>query len=126
MDDGIEKCIVKYNETDHQSSFTTILDDIQTQWHCCGANAPTDWRKNVAYNGTDLLPRSCCNKETVGQCTSNSSTLFNEGCVPILVDEVKESVNTLFWVAIAVAGIQILAVIFSCSVSGQRREYQYV
>lgn len=126
MDDGIDRCITKYNETNQESAFTKLLDDIQVQWHCCGAESYHDWQNNTAYNGTVKLPRSCCPMDNASECTVHSAALFTQGCVPILTEEVKNSVSALFWVAIIVCVIQILGIIFSCSVVGQRREYSYV
>ena len=72
-----------------------LIDDIQQNFHCCGAKGPINWKNYTEYPDGINLPVTCCNKdslEDMSNCTTASS--FHEGFVEIITDELKSSVNT--------------------------------
>lgn len=127
---GLNEAIVKYNPSHNDSAIVGVIDDIQSTFHCCGANGPSDWQNNTIYNSSTMLPPTCCGKEMKAEgwnnCTINTSFHFTNGCVDIITDELKSSVNTLGWAGVVVIVVQFLGVVFSCMLSNQRREYIYV
>ncbi len=126
---GLNEAIVKYNPTHNDSAIVSVIDDIQGTFHCCGANGPFDWQNNTLYHDGISLPPTCCNKEAKAEglnCTTTTSFHFTNGCVDIITDELKSSLNTLGWAGVVVIVVQFLGVVFSCMLSNQRREYIYV
>lgn len=126
---GVSEAIVKYNATDNDSAIVRLIDDIQQNFHCCGANGPSDWKNNTEYSDGVKLPPTCCGKdipEGMNNCSLSTSFHFKEGCVDIITDELKTSVNTFAWVGVVVIVAQILGIASSCMLSNKRREYIYV
>ncbi|OTF78609.1 Cd63 antigen-like protein [Euroglyphus maynei] len=101
-----------------------MIDDIQSRFACCGANGPGDWTNNTNYtNGS--LPESCC-KQDIGEQCSASGPHYIRGCVEIITDELRNSVSYLGSLVITLVVVQIIGLIFSCLLLGQRRRYNYV
>ena len=123
MESGLDEAIRKYNDSD-DSAINKMIDDIQTRFACCGADGPDDWKNNTNYEN-DLLPKSCC-KEDIGEQCSMSGPHYIRGCVEIISDELRNSVSYLGSLVITVIVVQIIGLIFSCLLSGQRRQYNYV
>jgi len=131
---GIQHAIEKYNVTNNSSEINVVLDDIQKHMKCCGAVNSTDWPKfNPYFKDKNYFPDSCCDAPT-GATTDaptgahkNCTTPYPDGCIGKLDDEVRNSVGLLGGIAIAVAVIQLLGIIFSCSLSRSiKREYEVV
>jgi len=129
--EGIEKAIQKYETNSTiDSPLTKVLDDIQSHLHCCGALQPSDWNENKHFNGTDNYPYSCCPQEVVHNttaCTTATKDLYKRGCVDALDEEIRYSFGLLGGIAIAIAVIQLLGIIFACSLSRTiSKEYEVV
>ena len=59
---------------------TQVWDALQSQFTCCGAQGPQDWKK---WTGTEELPKSCCiSLGQDGRC--HGAQASNIGCIPIL------------------------------------------
>ncbi len=58
--EDIEYDIEKYDPKNSTEPINKILDDIQSNLHCCGALRPSDWNLNKYFNGTNAYPYSCC------------------------------------------------------------------
>ncbi|CAG2169062.1 unnamed protein product [Oppiella nova] len=119
---GIEGAIAKYNMTDNSTDINVILDDIQKNLKCCGAVNASDWQLHNKYPA-DTYPPSCCATETTAKfCTTDP---YKNGCIDKLEADVKGSIGLLGGIAIAVAVIQLIGIIFSCSLSRSiKREYE--
>jgi len=128
-EDGIKKVIeTKYNATDPKLPVNVILDDIQTNLKCCGAINASDWKKNEFFGKNNSYPHSCCEKANEGIVDyCNEDQVYAKGCVDIMVNEIRGSFGFLGGIAIAVAVIQLLGVIFACSLSRSiKKEYEVV
>lgn len=123
MESGLDEAIRKYHDDD-DSAISKMIDDIQTRFACCGADGPGDWKNNTNYHENGLLPKSCC--KDVGEQCSMSGPHYTRGCVEIISDELRNSVSYLGSLVITVIVVQIIGLIFSCLLSGQRRQYNYV
>lgn len=117
--------IRKYNATEN-STINDIVDRIQTNFNCCGADSPKDWRENAFYKNNDLLPKSCCKDLPDSQQCGMATQHFTDGCVEIISDELRYSITYLGWVLIAVIVLQIIGLAFSCTISARRAKYNYV
>lgn len=101
------------------------LDDIQKQLKCCGAENANDWHLNPKFNVTLEYPNSCC--KDLPHPESCPKPEYTEPCVPKIVEEFKSVALQVGGVGIAVAVIQLLAVISSCALARAfKREYEVV
>lgn len=58
----------------------TLIDWMQTDWHCCGINKPDDWDLNIYFNSTAKALKS---EEAGGvpfSCCINGRELENYAC----------------------------------------------
>jgi CD63 antigen len=127
---GIESYIEKYNTTDENSINNKVLDDIQSSLKCCGAKNASDWELNAHYKDhPHTYPYSCCEKPYDKNHTdcADHTKLFLDGCVMKLDKEIKGSFALLGGIAIAVAVIQLIGIVFACSLSRSiKKEYEVV
>lgn len=123
MESGLDEAIRKYNDSD-DSAINKMIDDIQTRFACCGADNPKDWKNNTNYTDGSL-PKSCCEKDHGVRC-SMSGPHFVSGCVEIITGELRNSVSYLGSLVVTLIVVQIIGLIFSCVLLGQRRRYNYV
>lgn len=86
-------------------------DYLQQELGCCGAQNSTDWETN-----TQNIPESCCNMNYPGCDTQDQSLIYQTGCVDAMIDFVKTHINIIGGVALGVAVVEILGVVFSCCV----------
>lgn len=104
---------------------TTAVDEFQKQFNCCGSKAPDDWKQSKWYKDqkTKLhsVPESCC-KTPEKDCNKDPNTgkIFTEGCVPQVEKTIKSTLShmaKITAVAIAIAIIQLLGIVFACCLS---------
>ncbi|CAK1544697.1 unnamed protein product [Leptosia nina] len=91
--------------------YTRAWDDTQTYLQCCGVKSHNDWNGNV--------PDSCCKEVYPGKrldCkySPNPTTMYMDGCLNKTIDLLREDAVYVGAVAIIVALIMVLALIFSC------------
>lgn len=92
-----------------------FLDRVQTDLRCCGVEGPEDWKGSI--------PLSCCNLADSNRSYCGSEEIYTQGCSPILVDQAKTLANFLGVVAIGVAFMKIIGMIFSlCLVNSIRND----
>lgn len=113
-----KNAIEKYDPKNTTDSSNEVLDDIQSHLECCGALTPLDWNKNKYFNGTNTYPHSCCprreNNTTV--CAADDK-LYTKGCVVALENDIRGEFALLGGIAIAIAVVQWVGIIFACSLS---------
>lgn len=126
METGFEEAVVKFNRTDSNSALSILVDDVQSHFKCCGANGPYDWRNNTFFPN-DELPLSCCKKDMNNTvCSTLTMSHYTDGCVNIISDELRSSVNFLSTIGIIIIIVQIIGIMFSCSIVCQRKQYAYI
>ncbi|XP_047517873.1 leukocyte surface antigen CD53-like isoform X2 [Pieris napi] len=91
--------------------YTRAWDDTQSHLQCCGVKSHNDWNGNV--------PESCCKEVYPGKrldCrySPNPTTMYMDGCLNKTIDLLREDAAYVGAVAIIVALIMVLALIFSC------------
>ncbi|KAL9955400.1 hypothetical protein ACROYT_G036714 [Oculina patagonica] len=97
------------------------VDNLQIRLKCCGLSNYTDWlgSKWKENNKDKRVPLSCC-KEDANATTCNKeegfdkSKIHTEGCLELLKDFVDNHLVILGIVAVSIAGIQLLGMIFAC------------
>lgn len=98
------------------------VDNLQIRLECCGASNYTDWEtsKWKENNSNKVVPRSCCKDkgEAASNCNSvtgfDSSKIHTKGCISELKKFVENHLLILGIVAVSIAGIQLLGMIFAC------------
>ncbi|XP_026757735.1 CD63 antigen [Galleria mellonella] len=103
------------------------FDIIQTDLKCCGINGPNDWENNKLP-----IPNTCCDGQVItngtpAECSINSPTLHNKGCLAEVVSHLQEIAAVLGGVGIGIAIVQLLGVIFACCLARSiRSQYETV
>jgi len=124
---GFKAAIDQYNTNGTDTTLDKVLDDIQSHLFCCGAKNYSDWDQNafVVKNGT--YPKSCCDesKEPLDKCIPPN--VYTIGCVEKIDNEIRGSFGLLGGIGIAVAIIQLIGIVFACSLSRTvKKEYEVV
>ncbi|XP_059612554.1 23 kDa integral membrane protein-like isoform X2 [Phlebotomus argentipes] len=106
-------------EQDNVQVNRELVDTVQMNLQCCGPRGPADWTPQIGP-----IPPSCC-ESGVSQC--NAGNAFQTGCIAALEDWVDMSKHIIAWVALGVALIQLVALIFACClgnhIRNERRRY---
>lgn len=107
---------VKIDSTTNQN-----VDNLQIRLECCGASNYTDWDESKwkEVNKDNKVPLSCCKKdENTRTCNKVSNfdknKIHTKGCLQSLTDFVDKHLFVLGIVAVSIAGIQLLGMIFAC------------
>jgi hypothetical protein len=99
------------------------IDDLQQSLKCCGVENSSDW--DVYVRNHSSFPQSCCANINQTQC--NVKEIHTAPCWNVLNDQLKSVAQVAGIVALAVASIQLIAVIGSCLLARSfRREYEVV
>ncbi|XP_037711190.1 CD63 antigen [Drosophila subpulchrella] len=109
------------DRADYRDAWTLL----QTELDCCGTFGPNDWENNFANK---TLPAACCsviNLSEAKECTSVHAN--QQGCLQKLLDILDSKTLILASVVLAVAGIQMLTILFACCLYRSfRRSYDHV
>ena len=114
---------------------TSTWEFVQMDFHCCGVESYTDWSQRYPPAGNDTdeitVPDSCCighGGDESKQCPppvegSNNVTipsseadqlLFSKGCYVRMVAEINDHIGSVGGVALGVALLQIIGIMFAC------------
>ncbi|XP_074594821.1 CD63 antigen-like [Brevipalpus obovatus] len=118
--EGMNKFLDKY-EFGGNNTETLIIDDLQLNIKCCGAQNVSDW---TAKQG-GKIPESCCghlpaksvDNSTITttapeECTADKA--FKKGCVAAISDIITTYANPVAGVLLTVGVVQLLGVIMAC------------
>ena len=100
------------NEYNNSKPVRESWDNVQKEFDCCGVNSSADW----AEANITTLPLSCCS-DMSASCNKASPTLYKDGCYTKLVDWFDDNYVIVGAVAIVLALIQILGIVFGCRVA---------
>ncbi|XP_050665373.1 CD63 antigen-like [Leptidea sinapis] len=121
---SLNESIVQYpNDINIRKSF----DIIQTDMECCGVYSPDDW----ANNGMPI-PAACCSAQEILDskpvaCTPDSLNFHKNGCLSQILVHLKDIALVLGGVGLGIAFIQLLGVVFACSLARSlRSQYETV
>ncbi|EDW11969.1 CD63 antigen [Drosophila mojavensis] len=122
METQFNTTMKNYKERDDYRDAWTLL---QTELDCCGTNGPNDWDP-IFPNKT--LPPACCkviNLSEAKECTTLHAV--QQGCLQKLLHILDSKTLILAGVVLAVAGIQLLTILFACCLYRSfRRSYDHV
>lgn len=102
------------------SVITQAVDNMQTEFNCCGATDFENWEKskwiqsNSSYQG--MVPDSCCITVAPGCAAfgTNPSNINPQGCSKSLVKYTKSSLVLIGGIGLGLCIVQLIGIIFSC------------
>jgi len=97
---------------------TKAWDSVQHELKCCGVTNSSDW---LASN-YGKVPDSCCPKIEAGGDGCKTEDIYPAGCLALLEDTFIGNIATVGGVALGVAFLQLVGVIFSCCLAGRIRK----
>ncbi|KAG9491472.1 hypothetical protein GDO78_000136 [Eleutherodactylus coqui] len=124
LDASFRDSMKGYNSTKETSR---VINDLQKDLKCCGANSSQDWANYDPFKGTKFLPDSCCKNITTncGRSVSNPNNFNNEGCVNKVEGLFKNNIPIVAGVALGIAFFEILGIVFACCLmKGIRSGYE--
>lgn len=124
VDTGLRDMITQYNNASKE--YQEGLDKIQEDLKCCGVVNSTDW---VDFKPDHTsVPDSCCINvtDTCGKGAINDGKkIYLTGCQPALEKLLKENIQWVAVAALVIAFIEILGLVFACSLMrGIRSGYE--
>ncbi|XP_017791370.1 PREDICTED: CD63 antigen-like isoform X2 [Habropoda laboriosa] len=94
-----------------------IIDVVQASLQCCGIDSAQDYiSRNIA------VPWSCCGEQQDKTCSVENS--YNSGCVKSLKAALSTAGNILGGVAIGIAGVELIGIIFALCLANSIRNAQ--
>jgi len=105
---ALDRAVENYKKGTEKGA-ADFINWVQKTFKCCGKNGPTDYKF-----GFDA-PGSCCGKENDKSCSILES--YKDGCSEKLEAFFNKHLLTIGGVAIGVAFIQLLGIIFACCYS---------
>jgi len=123
---GLEKTMKAYKAGDRNATANDIVDELQEKFKCCGVHNASDW---LTWNMT--IPHSCCKKEIQVSVPDNTTcpidVAYKDGCLQSFEDAIRSAYGPLGGVAITVAIVQLLGIVFACCLAyAVKKEYQVV
>ncbi len=130
---GVFKSIVLVNGEEflcglRLSAFVSFL----FQFKCCGMAGKSDWTggSNVTSGNATAskIPASCCKTDNKNPtCVDKADNVFDVGCTKKFQDFVKNKLVLIGAIALAIAFLQILGIIFACCMMREiRGQYEVV
>ncbi|XP_043803779.1 CD63 antigen-like isoform X2 [Apis laboriosa] len=125
-DDNFRNISEKYQEIFNgyflNSESKEFIDLVQKNLQCCGVHSSSD------YNNKPI-PASCCSTIENDKKTCSISNTYANGCVEVLKDTLKFAGTVFGSVAIAIAGVELIGIIFALCLANsiknaERRGYR--
>jgi len=92
------------------------IDGIQKALECCGDEGPAFFK---------VLPSSCCPQQIANTCIFANA--YKRGCVSKLREMSMDYSNYVAYIALGVAGVELLGLLFACclatSIRNEKRRY---
>lgn len=106
----------KYGQDDES---TKVIDEVQILLECCGVQDYSDFLKKGVQ-----IPYSCCkNAKKDDICPPTNA--FKDGCAPRLLDFFKFAGATLGGVALGIAAVELIGIIFAlCLANSIKNEHR--
>ncbi|MCI4387195.1 hypothetical protein PGIGA_G00071320 [Pangasianodon gigas] len=123
VDEGLKEMIKDYKTN---KEIRDNMDNIQQELRCCGVVNASDW---VDYKPDKIsVPDSCC-KNVTANCgdggIKDGKNIYSEGCGTAVEKALKQNVLWIGVAALVIAFIEILGVVFACTLMrGIRKGYE--
>ncbi|XP_023949530.1 CD63 antigen [Bicyclus anynana] len=107
---------------------TTLWDEVQRDFSCCGVVGPSDWLTPLGTNQSGGVPVSCCEHRwgTITTFTCNTTDAFSQGCGDAFGGWVQKHVGAIGISGIVLVLMQALAVagaVWLANITRQEREF---
>jgi CD63 antigen len=120
MEHKFKDGLKNYNTEGHEG-VTNTWNTIQHDLKCCGVTEPADWL-SAPYG---KIPRSCCKSTETEECEEKDA--YSVGCLALAEDKFISNIAVVGGVALGVAFLQLIGVIFSCCLANRiKKSGQYV
>lgn len=124
--ESLTKTFNKYYSNENSGQ---TIDFFQSTFQCCGVDSYKDYQSKF---GNDTIPWSCCThaeSDSKATCQGNMGSVFQHGCVSALVDFLKKSGKVLGGVAIGIAAVEFVGIVFALCLANslknaERRGYR--
>jgi len=116
LEEGIK---TKFNQFKTEPSVRKAVQEIQSQFGCCGSKGPEDY-----LNTGFVYPASCCDKSFSGNSSATcdkSDLKFTDGCVNVVETKLNSALGGLGGVAIGLVLIQLLIIVSACCLAREVR-----
>ncbi|KAF3430124.1 hypothetical protein E2986_03977 [Frieseomelitta varia] len=108
-----EKMKESIQQYQNNSEISTVWDNLQRDFHCCGTTNATDW-VTIGHMKETNIPASCCMEITAPKnCTITSPTVQSTGCYNTFVSFIKSHAVQLGGVGLGIAFVQAIGIWFS-------------
>ncbi|RNA09953.1 CD63 antigen [Brachionus plicatilis] len=99
--------ISEFMTKDLFSSNIQLVNEIQTEYKCCGLNGPIDWQELLLE---DRIPQSCCEDKN-NNC--ENGPFFQQGCVSSVSESMRLDLAISGGISIAIGLILLLGIILA-------------
>jgi len=117
MEKKSKDALQNYGKADHDG-VTHAWDSVQHDLKCCGVTGFADWEGSPFGK----VPQSCCPSVEAGSDTCKPEDVYSVGCLQLLEDKFIGNIAIVGGVALGVAFLQLVGVIFSCCLAGRIRK----
>ncbi|GAB1599895.1 CD151 antigen-like [Argonauta hians] len=97
---------------------TDALNEMQKNFHCCGADSYKDWEKSEWLLNTitdNKVPDTCCKSISEGCATRvHPSNIYHKGCHDKLKAYLKDKIFIIGCTGIILCCFQIFGIVLSC------------
>ena len=117
-----QRSLMRYGNP-NSTQLTDQWDRFQRQYHCCGADDYTSYRRVF---GNNTVPASCCQEDvTEDDCDRDRMNvtvgeprgIYVKGCPDAVLGELKEYDLTAAILAIVFAAVQFTGVVLACAMA---------
>jgi len=130
---AMDEQINEYNPNNPLNTSTKNWDDLQSQLECCGSRGYWSWNASQALSRNQSVPDSCCHTRILScgygmlKPDADRTKIFDQGCVTAVTVVFKKALIILGAVAVAVAAVELLGIIFAfCLAHCLRKDYRVV
>jgi len=111
---GLDKALVEYGDANN-TVWTSEIDYMQSELHCCGVNASSDWIGTPwnLQDHTKFFPASCCMVENCTQ-TDAATEAYPHGCYTFAKKQLTDHLGLVATVCAAFALVLLVGMICSC------------
>lgn len=119
VNDSLKDAVSKYDNKD-QPGAKDLLDWSQQRFDCCGIDGASDYTNTTGTCANGGVP-SCYSTDNC------NGTLYTQGCKESFISFVRHNLAVIGAVAIGIAFIQLLGIIFACCMMKNiRADYEVV
>ncbi|XP_041367874.1 CD151 antigen-like [Gigantopelta aegis] len=122
---NLNKTIIENYNFD--STISDAVDNLQKQFHCCGAESYRDWRWSrwlkLDQITKNKAPDSCCISPAEKCAVSiSASNIYHTGCSPQLERFIKRHLIVIGGIGLGLCCIQVFGIIFACCLARKIKE----